>query len=75
MSLYGLQDVENHCAHLRDIELKTGRKIPYLLFPIYYSLYNCIGEQEMTKLKKKIFASNPEKKGQKQVQKNVNEME
>ena len=29
-SLHGLQDVENHCAHLRDIELKTGRKIPYL---------------------------------------------
>ena len=32
-SLHGLQDVENHCAHLRDIELKTGRKIPYVLFP------------------------------------------
>ena len=31
--LHGLQDVENHCAHLRDIELKTGRKIPYLRFP------------------------------------------
>ena len=28
--LHGLQDVENHCAHLRDIKLKTGRKIPYL---------------------------------------------
>ena len=32
-SLHGLQDVENHCAHLRDIELKTGRKIPNLRFP------------------------------------------
>ena len=32
-SLHGLQDVENHCAHLRDIELQTGRKIPYLRFP------------------------------------------
>ena len=32
-SLHGLQDVENHCAHLRDIELKTGRKIPYFRFP------------------------------------------
>ena len=32
-TLHGLQDVENHCAHLRDIELKTGRKIPYLHFP------------------------------------------
>ena len=32
-SLHGLQDVENHCAQLRDIESKTGRKIPYLRFP------------------------------------------
>ena len=32
-SLHGLQDVENHCAHLRDTELKTDRKIPYLRFP------------------------------------------
>ena len=31
-SLHGLQDVENHCTHLRDIELKTGRRIPYLCF-------------------------------------------
>ena len=33
MSLRGLQDVENHCVHLRDIKLKTDRKIPYLRFP------------------------------------------
>ena len=32
-SLHGLQDVENHCAHLRDIELKTGRKISYVRLP------------------------------------------
>ena len=32
-SLHGLQDVENHCTHLRDIELQTGTKIPYLRFP------------------------------------------
>ena len=32
-SLHGLQDVENHCTHLRGIELKAGRKIPYLRFP------------------------------------------
>ena len=38
-SLHGLQDVENHCSHLRGSELKTGRKI----FPMYYSLYNWIG--------------------------------
>ena len=30
--LHGLQDVENRCPHLRDIELKTGRRIPYLFF-------------------------------------------
>ena len=60
-SLHGLQDVENHCAHLRDIELKTGRKIHTSAFSMYYSLYNWIGEHEITKLKKKIFASNPEK--------------
>ena len=29
-SLHGLQDVENHSAHLRYIELKTA--IPYLRF-------------------------------------------
>ena len=38
-SLYGLQDVENHRAHLRDIELNTGKKIPYLRFPhVLFSL-------------------------------------
>ena len=55
--------VENHCAHLRDIQLKTGWKIFYIsAFPMYYFLYNWIGEHEMTKLIKKIytFASNPE---------------
>ena len=31
--LHGLQDVENHCPLLRDIELKTGTKIAYLRFP------------------------------------------
>ena len=35
-SLHGLQDVENRWAHLRDVELKTNRKIPlsHVLFPI-----------------------------------------
>ena len=35
-SLHGSQDVENHRAHLRDIdrELNTGRKISHLGFPI-----------------------------------------
>ena len=35
---------------------------------------NWIGEHEITKLKN-IFASNPEKKTQKQAQKDINEME
>ena len=70
-----LADVENHWTHLRDIELKTDRKIPYFRFPMYYSLYNWIAEHEITKLRKKIFASNPEKRTQKQTQKDMNEME
>ena len=74
-SLHGLQDVKNHCAHLRDITVKTGRTIPYL--PMYYSLCNEIGEHEITKLKKrkKIFASNLEKRDIKQAQKDMNEIE
>ena len=63
-SPHGLQDVENHCAHLRDIELKTGKKITNLRFPTCYSLYNWNGQHEITELKK-IFASNPEKRTQK----------
>ena len=48
MSLHGLQDVGNHCAHLRDIELKTGTKIPYLRLPhVLFSIYL----HEITKLK------------------------
>ena len=42
--------------------------------PMYYSLYNWIGEHEITK-QKNIFASNPEKRTQKQVKKDMNEME
>ena len=60
-SLHGFQDVENHCTHLRDTELKTGRKIPFIsAFPLCYSLYNWIGDHEIT-TQKKIFASDPEK--------------
>ena len=58
-SLHGLQDVERF--HIS-------------AFPIYYSLYNWIEEDEITKLKKS-FASNPEKRTQKQTQKDMNEME
>ena len=39
-SLHGLQDGEKHCAQLRDIELKTGRKIRYLRFP--YVLFSIL---------------------------------
>ena len=51
-SLHDLQDVENHCcAHLRDIEWKTGRKILYLRFlHLVFSIYNWIGEHEITKV-------------------------
>ena len=85
--LHSLQDMENHCTHLREIELKTGGKIPYIrfphipllyphisAFPMYYSRYIWIGEHEITKLKKK-FALNPEKRTQKQAKKDMNEME
>ena len=47
-SLHGLQRVENLCAHLRDIELKTGGKIPCMLSPCI-TLY--IIELESMKLK------------------------
>ena len=43
--------------------------------PMYYSLYKWIGEHEIIKLRKIIFASNPEKRTQKQAQKGMNEME
>ena len=56
-SLHESQDVENHRAHLRDIE-----QFHISAFPIYYSLCNWIGEHGITKLKKKIFSSNPEKR-------------
>ena len=68
--LHGLQDVENHCAHLRDIELwRLVKKFHISAFPMYYSLYNWIEEHGIAKPKKYIFASNPEKRTQKQVPK------
>ena len=45
-SLHGFQDVENHCAHLRDIEFKTGKKIPYLPLSPWIILY-IIGLESM----------------------------
>ena len=41
---------------------------------MYYSLYNWIGERETTKLKKK-YLLRIQKKGPKQAQKDMNEME
>ena len=49
--------------HLRDIELKTGRSIPYLRYPMYYTLYNWIGEYEIKKLKNYLLRI--QKKGHK----------
>ena len=42
---------------------------------MYYSLYNCIGEHKITKLKEKKCVSSPEKRTQKDAQKDMNEME
>ena len=60
-SLQGLQDVENHCAHLRDIEMKTGRKNSisppsHVLFSIKLNW-----RARNYETKKYIFPSNPEK--------------
>ena len=55
-------------------EKSSWRLVEKSAFPMYYSVYNWIGEHEITKLKKK-FASNPEKRTQKQEQKDMNEME
>ena len=58
-------------------EISSGRlveKFHISAFPMYYSLYNWIGEHEITKLKKKkTFASNPEKWTQKEAQKDMHE--
>ena len=40
-----------------------------------YSLYNLIGEHEITKVKQNLFTSNPEKMTQKEAQRDMNEME
>ena len=57
-SLLGLQDLENHCGHLRPVE-----KIFHIsAFPLYYSLYNWIREHESTKLKKKKMLGIQKKK-------------
>ena len=50
-SLHGLQDVENHCTHLSDT---SGGLVEKFHILIYNSLYNWIGEHEITKLKKII---------------------
>ena len=54
--------------------LRLVEKFHISAFPVYYSLYNWIGEHEITKLKK-IFASNPEKRTQNQAQKDMNDIE
>ena len=54
VSIHGLQDVENHCALLRE-------KFHISASPMCYSLYNWIGEHEITKLKKNIGFESREK--------------
>ena len=69
-SLHSLQDVENHCAHLRDIKLKTGRKILYLRIP------HILGLESMKKQNyKKYVCFESRKRTLKQAQKDMNEME
>ena len=41
-SLHGLQDVENHCAHSRDIELKSGRNLLKALLLRYHFIKNAL---------------------------------
>ena len=55
--------------------LRLVEKYHISVFPMYHSLYTWIGEHEIAKLKKKIFALNKEKKAQKQAQKDMNELE
>ena len=74
-SLYGLQDVENHCTW----EISSWRlveKFHISAFPMTCIILYIIGLESM-KLQnyQKIISSNPEKKVQKQSQKDMNEME
>ena len=76
-SPHGLQDVENHCANLRDIELKTA--IPYLrnLSPLSpcITLYIIVLESMKLQNQKQDIYFESRKKTQKQAQIDVNEME
>ena len=53
-SLHGLQEVNHHCAYLKEISsCSLVEKFHISAFPMYYSLCNWIGEHEITKLIKK----------------------
>ena len=54
--------------NLRDIELQSGRKIS--AFPVYFFLYNWIGEHEITKLKKNICLESRKKETKTQKDRN-----
>ena len=71
-SLHDLQDVESHGDQISSWRLV--KKFHICAFPMYYSLYNWIGEHKIAKLKK-TFPSKPGKRTQKQAQKYVNEIE
>ena len=74
-SLHVLQDVENHCAHLRDIELKTGRKIPYLRFSHVLLSMQLDWRAWNWKTKKIYLLRIQKKRTQKQAQKDMNQKE
>ena len=54
LRLYMACKTENHCAHFRDIEFKTGKKNSISPLSPCIILYNWIGEHEITKLKQNI---------------------
>ena len=72
-SLHVLQDVKNHCAHLREIELKTGKKIPYLRFPHVLLSMQLDWRAWNYKAKKVYLLRIQKKRTQKQAQKDMNQ--
>ena len=74
-SLHGLQDVKITALTWEISSWRLVEKFHISAFPVYYSLYNWIGEHEITKLKKKYLLRIQKKRTQKQAQKDMNEME
>ena len=66
--------ITTDCAHFKDIELKTGRKIPYFRFPhVLFSIQ--LDWRALNYKTKKIYFLLIQKRSQKQAQKDMIEME